>query len=186
MKNYRLYTFVNFYLSGIQKGIQTAHVVSELFYRYRSRADAFVDAETEVLYDWATNYKTIIVLDGGNSQQLIDLHRFIFAWQSCEFKHAGAEKYLLPFRRFYEDEASLNGALTCVGVVLPDDIYDVTFTKFGTQGDKALYRVAGPQGYITEIEDREEPSLEVLDTLSPLDARLAFIRKLKTYRLASN
>jgi hypothetical protein len=31
----RLYTFCNFYLSSIQQGIQSAHIVSELFVDYR-------------------------------------------------------------------------------------------------------------------------------------------------------
>lgn len=31
----RLYTFVNFYLSGMQKGVQSAHALGELMVKYR-------------------------------------------------------------------------------------------------------------------------------------------------------
>ncbi len=52
----KLYSFVNRYLIPIQKGIQTAHMVSEMFQE---------NENNKLLLDWAQNHKTIIMLDGG-------------------------------------------------------------------------------------------------------------------------
>lgn len=107
----RLYTFVNYYLSDLQRGLQTAHVVSELFNKYR-QVGAPAKAR-KALYDWAGGEKTIIILNGGNSEELSKIYGMLARLEA---------KY--PTADFYEDEQSLNGALTAVGIVLPASIYN--------------------------------------------------------------
>jgi len=102
---YRLYSFTNYYLSSIQKGIQTAHVI----------ADMLVYHETLDLIDWVNFYKTIIVLNGGNSAALEDIASMLikpenrFAWGI-----------------FREDFDSLAGATTAVGVLVPEPFVPTT------------------------------------------------------------
>lgn len=108
----RLYTFCNYYLSSIQQGIQTAHVVSELM------SASFKDQTKEqfkMVLDWAKNHKTIVVCNGGNCEDLRKL---------CDFFNTKENPY--PFTNFFEDNQSLNSAITCVGIVLPEEIYNVT------------------------------------------------------------
>lgn len=101
----RLYTFINFYLSQIQQGIQTAHLTHELFNKYA------YSSSTEILQltQWSQNHKTIIVLNAGADPQIQELMD-IFA------------KYQFPFADFREDEG-LCFARTGCGIVLPDWIY---------------------------------------------------------------
>lgn len=111
----RLYTFCNYYLSSLQQGLQTAHVVHELFTKYGdvNEGHRYDKLEYEQLLNWAEDHKTIVILNGGNCLTLNDLLTFLYG-DSNEFAFSG----------FYEDEQSLNNALTCVGIVLPERIYD--------------------------------------------------------------
>lgn len=105
----RAYFFVNSYISDIQRGIQPLHCIVDLIYKYR--LDSSI--KPKVIDDWATNHKTVIVLNGGNSASLQDLHFFFMSKENP-----------FPFAKFHEDEQSLNGALTSVGIILPERIYD--------------------------------------------------------------
>lgn len=93
----RLYSFVNSYLSPLQHGLQTAHLVAEL-----SRD------QNQLFQDWASQHKTIIILNGGNQISLIDLFTLLDMMPPYSDLHYGA---------FREDFVSLNGCLTCVGFV---------------------------------------------------------------------
>lgn len=106
----RLYTFCNYYLSSIQQGIQSAHIIGEMF----AGGVDMGPATLTVLYDWAKNHKTMVVLNGGNSADLTDLKYKLSAI---------ADRLYLPCASFREDGQSLNNALTCVGVVVPENIY---------------------------------------------------------------
>lgn len=136
----RLYTFCNYYLSSLQQGLQTAHVVHELFNKYKRR-----EGEQQ-LFDWSLNHKTIIILNGGNCATLSDLKLFL--------DNEGND---FPFESFCEDQQSLNNALTCVGIVLPERIYDAAekirsrefvFMEFGSDayGERRLEKKSLPLG----------------------------------------
>jgi hypothetical protein len=104
----RLYTFVNSYLSSIQKGIQTAHIVHELILQYGS-GDRH---PSQMVYDWAAKHKTIIVLNGGNNESLHTINSTL------------AKTYkTYPYTSFNEDDQSLGGIMTAVGVVLPESVF---------------------------------------------------------------
>jgi len=109
---YRLYTFGNFYLSSIQQGIQAAHALGELFLKYNRGAQ---DGTTEKLHliNWAEDHKTMICKNGGAEAELLELIRVF-----------NTDKNPYPWSFFEEEQAALNGACTCVAIVVPDTIYD--------------------------------------------------------------
>lgn len=109
----RLYTFVNMYLSPIQHGIQTAHIVSDLFIKYASN-DIYLDNARENLYDWAENHKTIIVKNGGFASNLINIYDQI------------SNQNLYPCAIFREGSDELNSTVTAVGIVLPERVYSLS------------------------------------------------------------
>lgn len=106
----RLYSFTNFYLSSIQQGIQPAHCISDLFVKYVDESP-----EKATLFDWATNHKTMICCNGGNSADVANVF--------LEISRIGSALQL-PFVYFHEDEQSLNSALTSCAIVVPSLIYD--------------------------------------------------------------
>lgn len=114
--HYRLYSFVNaLYLKEIQLGIQTAHVVSELYSKYYFGSDS--NKFPSILLDiWGKQDKTIIVLNGGNVKGLKKINDFLV--------EEDKKGFFLPYATFSEDDESLGGILTSVGVIVPEDIYD--------------------------------------------------------------
>lgn len=99
----RFYSFVNgLYMSPLQHGLQTAHCVAEMSLQ-----------ENEYYSDWAANHKTIVILNAINVAGLLALEQTLTS-MSIPY----------PVATFREDEASLNGAITCVGIVLPLQIYE--------------------------------------------------------------
>jgi hypothetical protein len=108
----RLYTFVNFYYSSIQQGIQSAHVVSDLFTEYTAKTKA-----GKILIDWAENHKTMIVLNGGMYSDLINDSEALY---DC-----GVHE-LFPMTHFIEEPDAVGGSsgvMTAWGIVLPESIY---------------------------------------------------------------
>ena len=111
-ENSRLYTLVNsLYMSPIQNGIQTAHIVSDMAAKYRHSERAVANH----YFDWADLGKTIIVYGGGMTGVLAQ-------WAE---RLAAVEQFGIPFADFHESEFCLGGIRTAVGVVLPKTIYDV-------------------------------------------------------------
>lgn len=104
----RLYSFVNYYLSPLQQGLQTAHCVSEYVNKYP------ISMKKSFFEDWANNHKTIIICNGGNSLQLNELYSKLQTF---------SDLYDYPCTKFNEDAQSLNGATTAVSIVLPENIY---------------------------------------------------------------
>jgi len=67
-----------------------------------------------MLFDWAESHKTMVVLNGGNSSDLKQRYEmFISICKGLEY----------PYGIFREDVESLQGAITCVGVIVPEKIY---------------------------------------------------------------
>ena len=106
-QNYRLYCLTNSYLSSLQKGLQTAHVVSEIY----SCATELPD-EKKIFNQWVEQDRTIIILDGGNCASLEAFEHFLTT-SECDW----------PWASFREDDQSLNGAITAVGVIVPESVY---------------------------------------------------------------
>ena len=111
---YRLYSFINCYLSSIQQGIQTAHLVSEFINKLNN--GFYPENLKEMIKQWALDDKTIIVCDGGNNKSLYDI--------ICMFTI-----YNYPVVTFNEDTESLNNTLTGVSIILPKEIWNVEYDK---------------------------------------------------------
>ena len=113
--NFRLYSFVNYYLSPLQHGLQTAHCVSEL-----SVAALRKSAASEAFKNWAKHDKTIIICKGGNDAQLRELAKSLKAY---------GKRFNLPSTLFVEDEQSLNGAATATAIVVPESLWNVQYDR---------------------------------------------------------
>jgi hypothetical protein len=87
------------------------------------------DVRRKMLHDWATNHKTIIVVNGGMSDVSMLPPDNTYNNLSETFTlEAAAELFkspenTFPWASFYEP--SINNALTCVGIILPEEIYNM-------------------------------------------------------------
>lgn len=108
----RAYFVGNLYISQIQHGIQAAHVVTKMASKYGRELSA--PREHEVFYDWADNGVTKILTCGGYQATLETVYA-IFEIVAYELQ--------LPFAKFHEEIVSLNGALTSVGIIVPEEVY---------------------------------------------------------------
>jgi hypothetical protein len=57
------YIFTHVYLNTMQQGIQSLHVVGELFANHRTEP-----AMNDIIYDWATNHKVVHILNAGGGE----------------------------------------------------------------------------------------------------------------------
>ena len=105
--NPRAYFFGNMYLSSIQQGIQAGHTLGDMFVKYQE-----LSVQKGRLLDWAENYKVMILLNAGYSDEIRSLAMFL-----------GNNQNKWPWASFSESDEALDGALTCVGIVLPEEIY---------------------------------------------------------------
>lgn len=93
------------YLSSIQQGIQAFHCLGEMVSN-RGAEHAMVD-------EWLHNHRTLVCLNGGNNESLNKFYSLIV--DNPEY----------PVAKFHEDNASMGGMLTCVGIVVPEKIYGI-------------------------------------------------------------
>lgn len=97
-------------LKPLHQGVQNSHILGELIAKYVADASS-PKSKYDMLIDWAVNHKTIIFYDGGFAAGLETVRRALL---SCPY----------PWSEFYEDEATLSGIMTSVGVVLPAAVYE--------------------------------------------------------------
>ena len=165
----RLYTFVNFYLSSIQQGIQSAHVTHSLFVKYPTFES------NSILWDWAKNDKTMIVLNGGAGPDI----RGAFE----QISQLGIEHFTvpLPFECFYEDD-SLNGMMTAVGVVVPRSLWETIPAGSAVWAPETPVELgAGSGAYVFDIPGQHD-SRRI--TYMPGTREFIFINLLKNCGLA--
>jgi hypothetical protein len=113
IKDTRLYTFVNFYLSSIQQGIQSAHVGTELSSKYRGKRNGAV----KLLRQWEDHDKTMIVLNGGMAVDIRDGFESALSYEADR---------VYPYAAFYEEPGAIHEskrAITAWGIVLPPEVY---------------------------------------------------------------
>ena len=109
----RMYFFVIYQLTGIQKGIQCGHTVEQYAHNYRDDVDYI---------NFVENWKTWIVLDGGTTNNNIDtldfgtLNKILIELRENNIKHG------------YFHEPDLNNALTAVCFMADERVFD--FVKF--------------------------------------------------------
>ena len=110
----RLYSFVNaLYLRPVQHGIQSAHLTADMFVKY----SVSPSEEAKMLFSWAKDHKTMIILDGGPNE-LINTK-----FNELDVLSKSGLSFPMAFGSFNEDEFSLGGIMTCCGCVLPEYIY---------------------------------------------------------------
>ena len=109
----RAYFFGNMYLSSIQQGIQAAHVVGELIVKYTPIPARIRSKQWGPLMEWASDHKTMVLLNAGYSEEIRNLVHFF-----------ETEDNPYPWHFFKEGKDALDGALTCVGIILPERIYE--------------------------------------------------------------
>lgn len=144
----RAYFFGNMYLSSIQQGIQAQHCTTEIFNKYFPRPTfvgekcCFTASEQLVtLCNWSHDHKVDILLNAGYSSTLHEIYELM-----------GDDENPYPYAKFHESEEALDGALTCVGIMLPDAIYDTAFTIRNTRGREGADMAANLNQY-GEFED---------------------------------
>jgi hypothetical protein len=133
----KLFVFANNYLSGLQQGLQTAHLVADMAWEYTKGVPSKKNLKAAKLFEeWQTIHRTIIIFKGGNHDDLCALYDQL----------TDQRKY--PVGRFEEDHQSLRGATTAVGIILPDPF------------DSFLGRKRADVSQMTEFE---KELLELLD-----------------------
>jgi len=109
----RAYFFGNMYLSSMQQGIQAAHVVADMFIKYDlTNPDIPLSDAGYFVTQWASEHKTMILLNGGYSESIRKLVNFF-----------NDRENPFPWVEFHEGEDALDGALTSVGIILSEKIY---------------------------------------------------------------
>ena len=141
----RLYSFCNMYLSSIQQGIQTAHLVSNMFAKY---ANMRGKPEHHMLFKWANDHKTIIVLNGGTKENIQNI--FNELWLNADLN--------LPYDKFHEDEDSLGGIVTCCGIIVPEEMYETIQTEEGDYYNEQF-------GSIFKTYLKDTPEWNIIDVI---------------------
>ena len=101
----RAYFFQNMYVGGIQAGIQAQHCTARLFTKYSHNS-----IENDIIRAWANEHETTILLNGGMSKDLREIMMCL-----CTLPY--------PWATFSESDEALAGAITSVGVILPEHIW---------------------------------------------------------------
>lgn len=125
----RFYAIGNQYLSSIQQGIQAFHCLGEMVNQYPKDSDCFAN---KVFHEWLTEHKTLICLNGGNNAKLEDMWDFL---QIASYKNS------YPWATFHEDEQSMGGMLTCVGIVVPEEVYSIDLSDASTWNNLTPWEV---------------------------------------------
>ena len=108
----RAYFWGNIYMASIQQGIQSLHCISEMYIKYPEQEAMGGSAQSIMLREWGYSYKTVIILNAGEMSALEKVEELMasdenpYAWTSWR-----------------ESKEAINGALTSVGIILPERIY---------------------------------------------------------------
>jgi hypothetical protein len=96
----RMYFFVMYNLSGIQKGIQAGHAAIEY---------QLLHGKTKTYKNFARDHKTFILLDGGGSEDMIKRYNEL-------------EGFDVKFAAFKEPD--LNNSISAIAFIVPEYIYN--------------------------------------------------------------
>jgi len=107
MNESRMYFFVMYNLSGIQKGIQAGHAAIEYQLEHGNK---------KFYKDFAKYHKTFIILDGGGSEDM-------------ESRMAELEHFKVDHAPFYEPD--LNNSLSAIAFIVPKSIYSMDINGMG-------------------------------------------------------
>jgi hypothetical protein len=108
----RTYVVLHTYFKSLLNGVQGGHACVEMSVKYIPGTP-----ESNMYQQWARVDKTLLYLDGGVS---LHMHAFLSQLQSLDTNAH------LPWSHFVEDQATLEGMLTAVAVILPESIAKAT------------------------------------------------------------
>jgi hypothetical protein len=163
---FRLYSFVaGLYLSPLQRGLQTAHIVSEL----AAQAMDGLAGQIHAFSEWASKDKTIIICEASNYKGILD------CW--AELKRTGIDTGLVMGAIFRENEESMNCMATACGVLVPRKYWDVEWVA-----DEFAY--GGGYWRHSKVDQPLSPS--DYDCYWLTHAEGQFISHIKKYRLTSS
>ena len=167
----RFYCFVNFYLSSIQQGIQTGHCAVDLVMKYlvtSPHKSGITPYQRSLVENWASLHKTFITLNGGPAAGIDAAQDAITA------------AYDFPWVAFYEDMDSLKGLKTCVGVVVPEYIFNAKFSPEETRAAQD-----GQPRYVWQQSDPNTGASTGFKVYHPGDQHYPLVHLIKSCRLAS-
>jgi hypothetical protein len=143
----RYYAFANMYINGVHTGIQAGHALDQMWLKYTEMIEQRVDLYTPIypvqfafMRTFSKDHMTFVYLNGGDHEMLSDLFGFISTNDGS-----------LPFQLFREP--GLNNAITAVGIILPETLYDEYATAVGNAAQSAM-NVEGST-WIKELEDNK-------------------------------
>ena len=113
----RFYAWGNMYLSSIQQGIQSLHCISEMYIKY-NWLDTGNSPQRADLMLWGEAHKTVVILNAGEMSALEEVEFLI-----------GSDENSYAWVSWRESVESLNGALTSVGIILPERMYKAAREK---------------------------------------------------------
>lgn len=145
----RLYSFVNFYLSSIQQGIQTGHLSDNITVKYQLDNAQNGATPHEA---WIRNHKTYYVMNGLDLKNIKSIYALLETY---------CPQLNLPFDKFHEDEDSLGGIMTCCGVVVPETFYDAV----RIQRDDGTYDFVYNTPCFTFRYEYETPEWYIIDLI---------------------
>jgi len=102
----RMYFFVMYNLSGIQKGIQAGHAALE--YARAIEQNKFSAKYKREYHRFVDDHKTFILLCGGGSQDMIDREKEL-------------DMFGIPFVSFKEPD--LNNSISAIAFIVPEEVY---------------------------------------------------------------
>lgn len=189
----RCYHFCNMYLAGVHAGIQSAHAQHELAVKYLkpmhereaewetieawTRDRDAQDRGAEQYLEWAENHKTMILLNAGMMGDLLKLETIL-----------SSEDNTFPFATFREDEYALNKALTNVCVVLPYQMYELSYhiMQFDKEPWPGFYQFKhdGNERALVRLEDGTVELRANTDVLYVYDAfKIDLIKRMSAMKL---
>lgn len=130
-KALRMYFFVMYNLSDIQKGIQAGHAAVEYSRKYATK---------ERFIDFADNHKTFILLSGGGSEDMLK-------------RREELNQFDIPFSQFREPD--LNNSLSALAFILPEDVFSFPIDKIGFLGNDPYWFDSGKKLSIVEKQQYE-------------------------------
>jgi len=117
----RMYGFVPYNLSGIQKGIQFGHGVVEYGLEF------FNDDKYQ---DWAKCYKTFIILDGGTSNHSTNRYMEDSSYKgTMEIHKDKLSDNGVQFGTFFEPD--LNDMLSAIVFIVDERVFSKDYLEFG-------------------------------------------------------
>jgi len=113
---YRLYFFVPYNISDIQKGIQCGHAVEKYVYQH---------GKTEEYEDYYENSKTWIILNGGTTNMDLDNPGTLDQiWRDIVHFNNVHHDERIEIKKAYFQEPDLNNALTSLCFLADERVWD--------------------------------------------------------------